>query len=342
MPYSTEADGITPNTGLNKMLSAYQITQSIFVATSLGIPDVLGGGPKNCAELAQSTGTDPGALRRVLRFLVGQGILTDDGHGRFALAPVAEPLRADPPESVRAQALIVGELWWRAWEALLYSVRTGKAAFEHAYGMPLYDYLGQHAHCAHLFSAATAASTKRDADAITAAYDFSETKMIVDVGGAPGTLLAAVLKAYPQTSGILFDLPNAVDRARASFEGEGVGGRCDIVPGDFLQFIPRGGDVYIFKSVFTDWDDERSLLILKKCHRAMKARARLLIIDPLNNPNLDLTLLILTGGHVRAESEYRNLLDSAGFKVTKIVPTQSDERHAIIEAMPTFVGKPPG
>ena len=140
----------------------------------------------------------------------------------------------------------------------------------------------------------------------------------------------------------MFDLPNAVDRARASFEGEGVGGRCDIVPGDFLQFIPRGGDVYIFKSVFTDWDDERSLLILKKCHRAMKARARLLIIDPLNNPNLDLTLLILTGGHVRAEPEYRNLLDSADFNMTKIVPTQSDERHSIIEAMPTYVGKPPG
>jgi hypothetical protein len=319
--------------GLNRMLAAYQITQSIFVVTSLGLPDLLAEGPKSCDELAQSTGTDPRALRRVLRFLVGQGIFTEDSQGRLALAPLAEPLRADASGSARAQALIVGELWWRAWGSLLYSVHTGKTAFEHAYGMPLYDYLGQHAHSAHLFSAVMAATTKRDADAITAAYDFSETKTIVDVGGARGTLLAAVLKAYPRARGILFDLPNAIDGARASLDGEGIGGRCDIVPGDFLQVIPRGGDAYIFKSVFTDWDDARSLLILKKCHRAMKGRARLLIIDPLNNPNLDLSLLILTGGHVRAEPEYRNLLDSAGFKVTKIVPTQSAERHSIIEAV---------
>jgi hypothetical protein len=333
MPYSTGADGITPSTDLNKILSAYQITQSIFVATGLGIADMLGGGPKSCDELAQSTGANPGALRRLLRFLVREGIFREDGQEHFALTPLAELLRADAPGSVRAHALIVGELWWRAWGALPYSVRTGKTAFEHAYGIPSYDYLGQHAHAAHLFSAVMTATTKQDATAITAAYDFSEMKTIVDVGGARGTLVAAILKAHPQASGILFDLPNAIHHARALLDGEGVGTRCDIVPGDFRQFIPRGGDAYIFKSVFTDWDDERSLLILKNCHRAMRPRARLLIIDPLNNPSLDLSVLILTGGHVRAEPEYRALLDSAGFKVTKIVPTQSEERHTIIEAM---------
>jgi hypothetical protein len=321
------------------MLSAYQITQAIFAVTSLGIPDVLAGGPKSCDELAQSTGADPGAIRRVLRFLAREGVFTEDGQGRFALTPLAELLRADAPKSMRAQALIVGELLWRAWGGLLHSLRTGKTAFEHTYGMPLYDYLGQHAHAAHLFSAAMAATTKQEVDAIIAAYDFSETKTIVDVGGARGTLVAAILKAYPQAGGILFDLPHAIHDARALLDEEGVGTRCDIVPGDFLQFIPRGGDAYIFKSVFTDWDDEHSLQILKNCRRALRPRARLLIIDPLNSPSLDLSLLILTGGHGRAEPEYRDLLDSAGFTVTEIVRTHSEERHSIIEAIPAHTGK---
>ena len=338
---SAVADEIRASTGLNRMLSAYQITQAIFAVTSLGIPDMLAGGPKSCDELAQSTGAEPGALRRVLRFLAGKGVFTEDGQGRFALTPLADLLRADALRSMRAQALIVGELWWRAWGGLLHSVRTGKTGFEHAYGMPLYDYLGQHAHAAHLFSAVMGATTKQDADAITAAYDFSETKTIVDVGGARGTLVAAILKAYPQAGGILFDLPNAVHDARALLDEEGVGTRCDIVPGDFLQFIPRGGDAYIFKSVFTDWDDERSLRILKNCRRVMRPRARILIIDPLNSPSLDLSLLILTGGRVRAEPEYRDLIDSAGFTVTKILPTQSEERHSIIEAVPARTGKSP-
>ena len=102
-----------------------------------------------------------------------------------------------------------------------------------------------------------------------------------------------------------------------------------------LELIPRGGDVYIFKSVFPDWDDERSLMILENCHRVIRAQARLLIVDPLSNPGLDLDVLILTGGYVRTEAEYQELLVSAGFKVTKIIPTQSEEQYSIIEASRT-------
>jgi hypothetical protein len=328
-------DEISPRTGLNRMLAAYRVTQSIFAVTALGIPDLLRDGPKSCDELAQSTGTDPGALSRVLRFLTREGIFAEDGQGRFASAPLAELLRTDVPGSARAQALIVGELWWLPWGELLYSVCTGKTAFEHAYGMKFYDYLAQHAHAAHLFSTGMAATTGLDAQAISAAYDFSGMRTIVNVGGAHSGLVAAILKAYPQARGILFDLPNAVRGARGLLDEEGVGTRCDVVAGNFLELIPRGGDVYIFKSVFSDWDDERSLVILENCHRAIRAQARLLIVDPLSNPGLDLDVLILTGGHVRTEAEYRELLASAGFKVTKIIPTQSEEQYSIIEAART-------
>jgi hypothetical protein len=97
------------------------------------------------------------------------------------------------------------------------------------------------------------------------------------VAGAQGALVAAILKADPQARGILFDLPNAVQGARALLDGEGVGARCDVAPGNFLEWTPRGGDVYIFKSVFSDCDDERASVILGNCHRAIRTRARLLI-----------------------------------------------------------------
>ncbi len=335
MHHPAITDEIPPITSLNRMLAPYRVTQSIFAVTALGIPDLLRDGPKSCDELAQSTGTDPGALSRVLRFLTREGIFTEDGQGRFASSPLAELLRTDVSGSSRAQALMVGELWWRPWGELLYSVRTGKTAFEHAYGMKFYDYLAQHAHEAHLYSAVMAATTRLDAQAISAAYDFSGMTTMVDVGGAHGALVAAILKAYPQARGILFDLPNAVQGARALLDGEGVGARCDVVPGDFLEWIPRGGDVYIFKSVFSDCDDERALVILGNCHRAIRTRARLLIVDPLSNPGRDLDVLILTGGHVRTEAEYRELLASSGFTVTKIIPTQSEEQYSIIEAART-------
>ena len=38
---------------------------------------------------------------------------------------------------------------------------------------------------------------------------------------------------------------------------------------------------------------------------------------------LDLAIFFMTGGHDRPEAEYRKLLAVAGFKLTKIVNTQS-------------------
>lgn len=52
-----------------------------------------------------------------------------------------------------------------------------------------------------------AAVSRTAAPAIIAAYDFSKFGRIVDVGGATGALLAAILTASPRSSGIVFDLP---------------------------------------------------------------------------------------------------------------------------------------
>src|SRR5260370_6143856 len=54
--------------------------------------------------------------------------------------------------------------------------------------------------------------------AIVAAYDFSQCDHIVDVGGGNGSLLSAVLAAYPNRRATLFDLAEAVAAAK---RGEG-------------------------------------------------------------------------------------------------------------------------
>jgi hypothetical protein len=38
---------------------------------------------------------------------------------------------------------------------------------------------------------------------------------------------------------------------------------------------------------------------------------------------MDLNMLVMTGGRERSEAEYRTLLAAAGFRPTKIVPSQS-------------------
>ena len=85
------------------------------------------------------------------------------------------------------------------------------------------------------------------------------------------------------------------------------------------------------KHIIHDWDDERSISILRNCHRAMNDEGRLLLVEqviaPGNEPSLgklmDINMLILPGGLERTEAEYRELFAAASFRLTKIIPTES-------------------
>jgi O-methyltransferase domain len=96
------------------------------------------------------------------------------------------------------QAIVMGEEpAWRPWGELLYSVQTGLPAFEHVFGMPLLAYLPQHPDVTHTYHAAMAEGTALTAQAVVEAYDFSGIRMVVDVGGGQGALIAAI-RMHPQ------------------------------------------------------------------------------------------------------------------------------------------------
>lgn len=170
------------------------------------------------------------------------------------------------------------------------------------------------------------------AAAVTQAYDFSRVGTIVDVGGGHGSLLAAILRANPNSRGILFDLPSAVEGAGSRIETEGLTKRCELIGGDFFNSVPAGGDAYILKSIIHDWDDERAIAILRNIARAMKPDGKLLLVETVipersSEPSFsqlgDLHMLVMTGGRERSAAEYAALFDAAGLKLLNVIPTQS-------------------
>jgi hypothetical protein len=132
--------------------------------------------------------------------------------------------------------------------------------------------------------------------------------------------------------GILFDLPHVIERAKAPIAAAGLADRCQLVPGSFFDAVPAGADAYFMRHIIHDWEDEKSLTILRNCHRAMPAHGRLLVVEsvipPGNEPFagkfLDLVMLLIPGGKERTEDEYRTLFQQAGFDFSKIVPTGSE------------------
>ena len=55
--------------------------------------------------------------------------------------------------------------------------------------------------------------------AVAAAYDFSGVRTVVDVGGATGNMLAAILTRHAGPRGVLFDRPHVVTRRARPAQG---------------------------------------------------------------------------------------------------------------------------
>ncbi|MFH2045945.1 MAG: methyltransferase [Pseudomonadota bacterium] len=338
---SEEIKQISQEMKLMHMIHGSRITQLIYVAAKLKIADLLKDGPKSCEELARAVDAHPRALYRLLRALASLEIFCENGDGCFQLTPLAENLQTEIPGSLAGYAIMVGEPWsWGAEGELLYSVKTGKPAFAHVHGMNVHEYLAKDAQAAKHFNEAMTSFSGHELAPVVNAYDFSQFKTIIDVGGGHGALLVEILKTYPKLSGKVYDLRAVDQAARTILDKQGVAKRCELINGDFFQSVPGGGDAYILKRVLHDWDDDQAVAILKVCHKAMEGSGRLLIIErviiPGNEPDfgklVDISMLTLAGGLERSRSEFKSILDRGGFALSDIIPTQCP--LDIIEARP--------
>nr|AIH14735.1 N-methyl transferase [Hapalosiphon welwitschii UH IC-52-3] len=308
------------------------VTRAIYAAAKLGIADLLKYGIKSYEELADAVSVKPLFLYRLLRALASLGVFAEEQEGYFTLTPLANCLVSDIPGSLRALTIINNESeLYQVRGNILYSLQNGCNAFEHLYGMPLFEYYIQNPELGKTFDEAMTSVTAMDIAEIIANYDFSKVNKLVDVGAGQGKLLASILKAYPTCKGVLYELPSVSTGAVDLIKAEGLQDRCEIVGGNFLESVPAGGDVYMIKSVIHNWDDENAITILKNCHRGMKENGKLLVVEaviqPGNKPCAgkfhDLAMMLVLNGRERTEKEYQALFEASGFQLTRIIPTMS-------------------
>ena len=347
-PIASNRDpGVDARGQLLALVRGFRNSQAVYVATKLGIPDLLVDGPRETDDLARASGAHAPSLHRLLLALAGVGVLDKVGPRCFALAPPGYALRSGVPGSIRASVLFqLNESHWRSWGHLLHSVRTGETAFDHVHGSGLFDYLAAHPDVSALFNAGMAGNSPDHARLIAQTYDFSRMNLVVDVAGGRGRLLSTVLAEHPQLSGILFDLPYVLADARPLVAEAGVAERCQFVGGNFFESVPAGGDAYILRNIVHDWQDDQAAAILATCRRAMADGTRLLLVeraiadDPraaLSVLHADLEMLVNVGGRERTTDEYAALLARSGLRLVRAISLgRSDAAmgHYIVEAEP--------
>ena len=337
---TTNAAAPSPSAALFQLITGAFATSVIHVVAKLRIPDLLENGALSTEEIARLTETHPPSLYRVLRASAALGALREDANKNFSLTPVGDLLRTNVPGSLRALAQFMGEGWhMQVYGELMHSVRTGETVASRVLGQEIFAFFRDNPDQGATFNDAMTSLSSALAPAIVSAYDFSDVHSLVDVGGGHGLLLASILKANPQMHGTLFDLPHVLDGARALLRREGVAERAETVSGNFFESVPEGADAYIMQHIIHDWADDEAQIILRNCHRAMRAKGKVLIADAVIPPHnefsfgklSDLEMMLLPGGRERTAEEFRALLTRAGFALTRIIPTGSPE--CIIEGV---------
>jgi hypothetical protein len=235
-----------------------------------------------------------------LRALASDGVFAEEEPGTFRNTEASERLRGDGwPEFAHLFASVFYDAMQR---------------FPARLEGDFWEWLAAHPSEREAFDAAMAGGKEQQIERL-AALDWNGLQTVVDVGGGNGELLRGLLARRPELHGIVLDLPETV-RDESAF-----GDRLQFVPGSFFESVPSG-DAYVLSGILHDWNDERASAILRTIQASAPRDARLLVLDsvvaPGNEPQgskwLDLLMLVLLDGRERTESDWRALLDAAGFE----------------------------
>lgn len=297
----------------------------------LGVADLLEQGALSADEIAERTGTNADAMARTLRALVFMGVFSRRGDGKFENNRVSRAL-LNEDDSCRAFAMyFASKSNQHAWADFAETLRTGKNAFDRVHGRSVWDWFDAHPEERETFARAMMSLTIGEAAGVATTYPFGEAQKVCDVGGGRGTLLSEILLHHSKVRGVLVDAPGVLESAKSLLDARGVRDRVELVPGSFFNAVPSGADVYVLKTVLHDWDDERSMRILRVVRSAMAPGARLAIVAFIVEADcdhygvmIDMHMMLVCGeGRERSRGDFERLLQATGFRMQRVLITST-------------------
>jgi SAM-dependent methyltransferase len=325
---------------LSQMIKGYWVSQIVGTLAQLEIADHLAHGPLNYDVLADGIRCDPNATHRLLRASADVGLVAVLPDGRFYLTPLGELLRSNVPGSMRSPAIaLTAPGHWLPWGRLAEAARHGERQTVAALGHELFDYYAVNPSEGSAFTGTMANHSDAIAKEIAQALDTSAVTHVVDIGGASGTIIGALLEANAALLGTILERADVVPRAEAALAQRGMSSRCRVIEGDFFDNVPEA-DLYVLKSIVHDWDDQQSIKILCNCARALRPNGRVILIEwvvpehgkPGAEALSDLNMLVLLPGRDRTASQFEELFRAAGLRLDRITGIASSMQ--MIEASP--------
>lgn len=338
-PSGTQGQAAPGTARMMSMITGYWVTQILRTVAELRVADHLAERPLTATELAERARSEPGATFRLLRACAALDLVKPDDESRFTSTPLLATLRTGVPNSLRDIALVHGSPGhWLPWGHFPQAVRTGVPQTEATLGTDIWGHFVANPAEGELFFSSMTELTASLSSEVAQLIDTSDVTVAVDVGGANGSLLHALMHADDALRGVVLDLPAVEETAVAEARKAGLLDRTMVVGGSFFDSVPPG-DLLLLKAVLHNWDDESCVEILSTCRKALRPGGRIVVVEmPLGPvgesgfaPLLDLDMLAVLPGRERELAHYDTLFTAAGLRRTKVTPTSSPQ--SLIEAV---------
>ena len=310
-----------------QMIMAALASQAVRTLALMSVAEHLHGAALTAGQIAERESSDPALTYRLLRAGAALGFLEYHADtNQFTGTSLLDVLREDSPLSLKYYAQAApGPAFWLTNMLMPETVRQGGTRVEDALGSSVFEYFAEHGDQAREFSAAmTNLSTPVIREAVTA-MDTTGAQFVVDVGGADGAFIAALLQHNPALTGAVLDLAQVIPGVIEAAAAHGLQSRMTGIVGDFLREVPAA-DVYLLKFVLHDWDDESCVRILSNIRRAMEPGARLFIVEmaitatiSISATLMDLGMLAAFTGQERDIPHFTSLLQSAGLEIGQAI-----------------------
>jgi isoliquiritigenin 2'-O-methyltransferase len=332
-----------------KLASAHFVSQALFTAIKLNIPDILGEQRLSTDEIASHLGEscNGNALLRTLRLLSTTHILKEETRDEtdvveFSLTKLGKQFQRGTKENPSMASCI--QHWmerplWDTWlelpEYILGDRGDLDSPFSMANGGRSSDYwYNEQDHPESLIHANNFVRLihAHEIDAVVNAFDWTifRDKILVDIGGHYGNLATVIAEREPKIDCYCLDLPNVISKAP---EKDNV----SFLPGNIFDVATIPSCDVILMKHFLDrcmWNDNETIQILLNCHCALNPNGRLIIAEAVlpsygtvsedNSFPLYMDALYMLVGREgqRTESEWATLARQSSFKIKYIQQTR--------------------
>lgn len=313
---------------LLEIATGHYRSKAMFVASNLGVFNILSNGPKTLEEISRELNIKARPASMLLNACVALNLL-EKKVGLYSNSRTAEMyLVAGKPQYLEPAFFKFDEHSYLLFDKLEKAILSDSAQIpvenaEDPELLPSCMLIGNRADYRKFLSALDPIA-EWPASVIASTFDFSKFKKLLDVGAGSGVYSAAIVKKHANIEAIAFDLPYPCEIGEEMVREKGLSARIRYYRGDYFKDdFPKGVDVALLSNVLHGYGLEKCNLLIKKVYDSLPCGGAIIISDLILDedgcgPEIAVFmsfyfLLITEAGRNYTLSEYEAMLKNAGF-----------------------------